>query len=107
MNKISNRKRCGFSLIESLAIVTILAIIAAILVPRITVSSDTAREKLNSHNTATINAAVERWYIEKGVWPATDLSDIGADEKYFPRGVPINPVSGKVYTLNESSHRVQ
>ncbi|MCI0332163.1 MAG: type II secretion system GspH family protein [Planctomycetes bacterium] len=106
MNKVRNGKRTGFSLMELLAVVTILGIIAAIIVPRVTVSSDTAKQKVNAHNKATINAAVERWYIETGSWPANDLSDIGADIDYFPDGVPTNPVSGAAYTLNATTHRV-
>src|SRR3989304_5494386 len=80
-NMNANRfpKRKGFSLMELLAVVTILGIIAAIIVPRVAVSSDTAKTKVNSHNKATINAAVERWYIEKGTWPLDKLTDIGAD----------------------------
>lgn len=107
MNTVKNRKRRGFSLMELLAVVTILGIIAAIIVPRVTVSSDTAKAKVNAHNKATINAAVERWYIEKGAWPATNLSDIGADTNYFPDGVPTNPVNGSAYTLNATTRRVQ
>jgi general secretion pathway protein G len=106
MKKISNSKRSGFSLMELLAVVTILGIIAAIIVPRVTVSSDTAKAKVNAHNKATINAAVERWYIETGAWPAADLSDIGADTDYFPDGLPTNPVSGGAYSLNAATHRV-
>jgi general secretion pathway protein G len=106
MNKVSNGKRTGFSLMELLAVVTILGIIAAIIVPRVTVSSDTAKAKVNAHNKATINAAVERYYIETGAWPADNLSDIGADTDYFPDGVPTNPVSGTPYTLNSTTHRV-
>jgi prepilin-type N-terminal cleavage/methylation domain-containing protein len=49
------RGRAGFSLMELLAVVTILGIIAAIIVPRVAVSSDTAKSKVNSHNKATIN----------------------------------------------------
>jgi general secretion pathway protein G len=90
---------------ELLAVVTILGIIAAIIVPRVTVSSDTAKQKVNSHNKATINAAVERYYIENGSWPAADLSDIGADTDYFPDGIPTNPVDDSAYTL-DSDHRV-
>ena len=107
MNTFMNRKRRGFSVMELLAIVAILGIIAAIIVPRLTVSSDTAKAKFNAHNKATINAAVERWYIEKGVWPANDLSDIGADLNYFPNGVPTNPGSGTAYSLDTATHRVQ
>jgi prepilin-type N-terminal cleavage/methylation domain-containing protein len=106
MNKVRNGKRTGFSLMELLAVVTILGIIAAIIVPRVTVSSDTAKQKVNAHNKATINAAVERYYIENGTWPADNLSDIGADADYFPDGVPTNPVTGAAYTLNSTTHRV-
>jgi general secretion pathway protein G len=106
MKSIGIRKRAGFSLMELLAVVTILGIIAAIIVPRVAISSDTAKTKVNSHNKATINAAVERWYIEKGTWPANNLSDIGADTNYFPDGVPVNPTNGTAYSLNATTHRV-
>jgi len=101
-----SRKRAGFSLMELLAVVTILGIIAAIIVPRVAVSSDTAKAKVNAHNKGTINEAVERWYVEKGTWPANNLSDIGADTNYFPDGIPVNPVDSSAYTLNAATHRV-
>lgn len=100
------RRRAGFSLMELLAVVTILGIIAAIIVPRVAVSSDTAKAKVNAHNKATINSAVERWYVEQGAWPANNLSDIGANINYFPDGVPVNPVDSSAYTLNATTHRV-
>ena len=103
---LSTNKRSGFSLMELLAVVTILGIIAAIIVPRVAVSSDTAKAKVNAHNKATINSAVERWYVEKDTWPAVNLSDIGADTNYFPDGVPVNPTNGSAYTLNATTHRV-
>lgn len=106
MKKFRRGKRAGFSLMELLAVVTILGIIAAIIVPRVTVSSDTAKAKVDAHNKATINAAVERWYIEQGAWPANDLSDIGADPDYFPDGIPTNPVTSGAYTLDGTTHRV-
>jgi prepilin-type N-terminal cleavage/methylation domain-containing protein len=106
MNGFRSGKRSGFSLMELLAVVTILGIIAAIIVPRVSVSSDTAKTKVNLHNKATINSAVERWYVEKGAWPATNLSDISADTNYFPSGLPTNPVDGSSYTLNTTTHRV-
>src|SRR5690606_31898032 len=98
-------RRRGFSLMELLAVVTILGIIAAIVVPRVSVSAATAREKVHEHNMATINSAVERYYIETGDWPA-DLTEIASDVNYFPDGVPVNPVSGDPYTLDAVTHRV-
>src|SRR6266513_1723941 len=98
--------RDGFSLMELLAVVTILGIIAAIIVPRVAVSSDTSKQKVNAHNKATINSAVERWYVEKATWPANNLSDISADTNYFPDGIPTNPTDSSAYTLNAATHRV-
>ena len=99
-------KRRGFSLLELLAVVTILGIIAVVVIPRISISSTTAKTKADLQNKAEINSAVERWYFEKGTWPADNLSDIGADVNYFPNGLPTNPTNGAVYALNSATHRV-
>ena len=106
MNIRKNQKRFGFSLMELLAVVTILGIIAAIIVPRVMVSADTSKQKVAAHHKATINAAVERYYMEQGSWPANDLSDIGGDTNYFPDGIPVNPFDGSAYSLNAATHRV-
>src|SRR3954447_9145401 len=100
----NSRARHGFSRMELLAVVTILGIIAAIIVPRVAVSSDTSKQKVSAHNKVTINSTVERWYVETGTWPAANLSDIGADTNYFPDGIPVNPVDGSAYTLNAVTH---
>ena len=97
----------GFSLLELLAVVTILGIIAVVVIPRITMSAGTAKTNANAQNLAEINSAVERWYFEKGTWPANDLSDISKDANYFPDGVPKNPVSGAAYSLNATTKRAQ
>ncbi|HYO24319.1 MAG TPA: type II secretion system protein [Lacipirellulaceae bacterium] len=105
MPRKSIRRKNGFSLLELLAVVTILGVIAAIIVPRVTVSSTTAKTKVRDHHKATINAAVERYYIDTNSWPANDLSDIGANVNYFPSGIPTNPVDGTAYSLNATTHR--
>lgn len=105
MSKKNNVKRSGFSLMELLAVVTILGIIAAIIVPRVSVSSSTAKSKVDSHNRATINSAIERYYIEVGSWPA-DLATLGQNTSYFPEGIPTNPVDNSAYTMNATTHRV-
>ena len=104
-NKAAQKRR-GFSLLELLAVVTILGIIAVVVIPRISFSSATAKANVSLQNKAEINTAVERWYFEKGTWPASDLSDIEADSDFFPDGVPNNPVSGSAYTL-DADHRAQ
>ena len=86
--------------------VTILGILAAMILPRIVVSTDEAKEKSCYHNRAEINATVEQYYMHNGTWPANDLSDIGADANYFPDGLPTCPVSGQPYRLDPTTHRL-
>ena len=101
-----SRKRKGFSLLELLAVVTILGVIAAVVIPRINTSTKGAQEEVNKQNISEINGAVERFYFETGDWPKNNLSDIGANPNYFPDGVPVNPVTGNAYKLNGTTHRV-
>jgi prepilin-type N-terminal cleavage/methylation domain-containing protein len=98
--------RIAFSLLELLAVVTILGIIAALIVPRVVNSSDKAKVSTCSHSRAEINIAVEQYYIHTGAWPADDLSDIAADINYFPNGIPACPVTGQLYRLDPVTHRV-
>jgi hypothetical protein len=44
--------------------------------------------------------------MNEGVWPANDLSDIGANVNYFPEGIATCPVSGQPYRLDPAAHRV-
>ncbi len=105
MNKTN--QRLGFSLLELLAVVTILGIIAVVVLPRLSVSSTLAKQKADAQNKAAIDLAVERWYFENGTWPADDLSDIGANKVYFPSGLPSSPTNGAGYSLNPTTHRVK
>lgn len=100
------QKQAAFSLMELLAVVIILGVIAALLLPRVTSSSDTAKDKSCFHNRAEINITVEQFYLHTGAWPANDLSDIGADPNYFPDGLPVCPVTGQPYRLDPTTHRL-
>jgi type II secretory pathway pseudopilin PulG len=91
---------------ELLAVVVILGIIAALIVPRVADSGDKAKDKTCFHNRAEINITVEQFYLHTGTWPASDLSDIGADHNYFPDGLPRCPVSGQPYRLDPTTHRL-
>jgi len=98
MKTRNNKKKSGFSLLELLAVVTILGIIAAIIVPRVSVSRDAANQSVEAHQIATLNAAVERYNFDTGAFPAT-LAEAAFVAGYVPGGAP-TPPSGGAYTLN-------
>ena len=96
----------GFTLVEILIVVVVLGILAAILIPRFTLSAAEARANSCSQNVASINTQVERWNFDNGSWPLNDLSDIAADTDYFPESIPTCPVDASAYALDATTHRV-
>jgi general secretion pathway protein G len=103
-DRLLRANRGGFSLLELLAVVTILGILAVIVIPRVTFSTATARESACYQNKAEVNSAVERYLIVNDGLPA-DISALDADD-YFPEGLPTCPVSGAAYALDPASKRV-
>ncbi len=96
--------RSAFSLLELLAVVVILGIVAFVVILRVNVSAATARENSCFQNKAEVNAAVERYYFEIGSLPNNiNALDVPA---YFPDGLPGCPVSGGNYVLFGTTKRV-
>jgi hypothetical protein len=59
------------------------------------------------NNVQAINTMVELWYIQHDEhWPKSNMSDIGHDIDYFPKGVPVCPVTGETYRLDPVTHWV-
>jgi len=100
------RHRAAFSLMELLAVVIILGLLATLILPRVAGSNDRAREKTCLHNRAEINITVEQFYLHTGAWPATNLSDVATDPNYFPDGLPTCPLTGAAYRIDPATHRV-
>src|SRR5687768_12073005 len=99
-------RRAGFSLVEMLAVVLILGIVAGLSLPTIWPHATSGKKNSCYVNKGEINLQVQLWYRNQGTWPANDLSDIAADTAYFPQGLPQCPVDGTTYTLNGTTHEV-
>ena len=63
------RKMNGFTLVELLIVVIILAILAAIVVPQFTATTDDARASAFDSNLAAMRAAVELYRQQHGAYP--------------------------------------
>ena len=95
-----NDQITAFSLVELLAVVTILGLLAAVILPRVTGSGDESKRQACFMNKGDIEIQAEIWLHNTESWPAANLSDIGSDLGYFPEGVPTCPVDGTTYTID-------
>ena len=111
-NNARKRRSLGFSLLELLAVVTILGIIAVVVIPRIAVSSNTAKSNAQAQSVSEINGALERYYFDNGTFPASlDVlwTAVNPDsQRYFPDGAPTNPKTGVAgdFTYTAATGRV-
>jgi len=62
----------GFTLVEIMAVMVILAALAAMAVPRVMASSDMARRNADMATARQIKSALDRYQVENGVYPKLD-----------------------------------
>jgi general secretion pathway protein G len=100
------RLTLGMSLLELLAVVTLMGILAVIVVPRFSSQSTSAKRNACSVIKNNIEVQCQLWFRQKNAAPASDLSGIGTNTTYFPDGLPRCPVDGSAYTINTTTLRV-
>ncbi|HEY8529400.1 MAG TPA: prepilin-type N-terminal cleavage/methylation domain-containing protein [Paenibacillaceae bacterium] len=71
------RNEKGFTLIELLIVVAIISILAILIIPRISVSLDSAKESADEANAKLLQSAVERYYFDTGRYPTASGTDGG------------------------------
>lgn len=107
MLEIRSSRDCrrGLSLMELLAVVMIMGVLAIVVVPRLSSGATNAKTSSCEVNTAIIEVQAVLWRRDYGNWPASDLQTIGADKGFFPEGLPICP-HGQAYKIDASTGRV-
>lgn len=68
----------GFTLVEIMAVVIILAVLAAIAIPRFTSSVEKARQNADVATGHQVKTALDRYQLENGIYPK--LTDLGSEE---------------------------
>ncbi|HHW56716.1 MAG TPA: prepilin-type N-terminal cleavage/methylation domain-containing protein [Clostridia bacterium] len=99
--KALNKDERGFTLIELIVVIAILGILATIAVPRVTTSLSNAKTNADEANLKILQNAVERYYIEKGTYPSTDLHELKPD---YIDEIP-TPQQGGTFEL-DNNHKV-
>ena len=77
----STLRKCaqaGFTLVELLIVVIILAILAAIVIPQFSSSTADAQESALDSNLAALRSAIELYKVQHGVYPGANVSTVGA-----------------------------
>src|SRR2546421_9889047 len=93
-----SQQQNGFSLWERLAVVVILGLLAAVMVPRLSGHQDSAKKSACYANKRNIEVEAKLWRRNNGTYPLANLSDTGANATYLPDGLPVCPVDGTAYT---------
>src|SRR4029078_10405216 len=102
----NSNKAAAFSLMELMAVLAILGVLAAVIVPRMSAHQDKGKKSTCYANKGDIELQAKLWKRNKSSYPAANLSDIGADTSYFPGGLPVCPVDGTAYRIHTTTGRV-
>jgi len=98
-----NTPPAAFSLLELVAVVAMLGVLATIILPRVSEQHNTGKSAACHTYQGDIEIQVELWRHNTGTLPASNLATIGADIAYFPGGLPTCPVDESAYTIDTST----
>lgn len=79
----------GFTLVELLVVLAIIATLLSVAAPRYTGSVDKAKEAVLKENLATLREAIDKYVGDTGRYPAT-LDDLVT--RHYLRRIPLDPI---------------
>lgn len=96
----------GFSLIELIVVVAIIALLLVVALPRYEASLDRSRDVALITSLKTMRESIDRFYEDKARYPAS-LEELV--EKKYLHAVPVDPVTGvsATWVLQESDEQDQ
>jgi len=86
MSRMANRKHKGFTLIEMLIVIVVIAILALIVIPRLLGAGRKAKEAALRGDLHQLRNAIQQFEADLGDYPAS-LDQLVADKSAAPSGV--------------------
>jgi len=80
----------GFTLVEMIVVITLMALILSIILPNYLNSIETNKEIVLNQNLSSLRLSIDQYYSDNGNYP-TDLQ-ILIDKKYI-RNIPVDPTT--------------
>jgi general secretion pathway protein G len=89
---VRSRQRAGrgFTLIELVVVMSVIALLLTLAVPRYFHALDNARINVQRQNAAAIREAIDKFFGDQGRYPGT-LAELV--EKRYLRALPVDPIS--------------
>jgi general secretion pathway protein G len=80
----------GFTLIEMLVVMTLIALLLTLAVPRYFTALDNGRIRVQTQNVATLRDAIDKFFADQGRYPDA-LDELV--QKHYLRQIPLDPLS--------------
>ena len=87
---MSGRPRRGFTLLELLVVMAIIATLLTIAVPRYFRSLERSKEAVLKQDITTLRESIDKFYGDTGKYPETLAALV---EKRYLRALPVDPIS--------------
>jgi len=84
------RRRQGFTLIELMVVLAIIALLLSVAAPRYFGAVDQSKEVALKQNLATMRDAIDKFHADQGVYPESLEALV---EKRYLRALPVDPIS--------------
>jgi general secretion pathway protein G len=89
------RRRSGFTLIELMVVMAIIATLLTLVIPRYFGSVDRSKEVVLKQSLATVRDAIDKHYADTGKYPES-LQEL-VDKRYL-RSMPVDPLTDSTTT---------
>jgi len=83
-------RQIGFTLVELLVVITIIAVLLTLAVPRYFSSVEKSKEAVLKENLVLVRDSLQKYYSDKGKYPER-LEDLAKDR--YLRKIPIDPIT--------------